>query len=310
MSERRLFLSFSGGETSAWMTKRCLDEWQSRYDRIVVGFANTGEENEEALVFADRCNRYFNLSVVWLEALVHHGERKASSHLVVNFETASRNGEPYEDGCKKYGIPNQAFPWCTRELKLNVMRSYLNSIGWEEGSYDRCVGIRADEAHRRAKGHVKARILYPFLDTWPTTKPMVNQFWVAQPFRLELAGYEGNCKWCWKKSHRKHMTVMMDNPEKFDFPERMEGLYGHVGPEFKKGVPEGYRRTFFRKNLSTKDLRAACAQAIADGTLERAENDALELPDGRVIHLDLEPNASNGCSESCEVDFMENPEAA
>ena len=298
--ERRLFLSFSGGETSAYMTQWCLDNWRDKYDDIKVVFANTGEEREETLDFVEQCDEHFGFGVVWVEAVVHHGKKKASTHRVVDYKTASRKGEPFEDVISKYGIPNQAFPHCTRELKLSPMRSYLKSVGWETGSYDTAIGIRKDEQQRvRPKQMEKNRIVYPMVFDNPMTKPEINAFWRSQPFRLQLKGYEGNCKWCWKKSMRKHLTLLNDRPEFYDFPELMEKKYGKVGPEFEKhgdNRPSYSSRTFFRGNLSTLELR----DMGKNESFVRAQDDADVYPDSYVRGYELDLLFS-GCSEHCEV---------
>jgi len=296
MSEpRRLFISFSGGETSALMTHLLLTRWRDRYDEVVVLFANTGQENEQTLEFVKQCDETFGFGTVWLEAVPQRG-RGLVKHRVVTFGTASRNGEPFEKAIALYGIFNPAYSGCTRELKLSPMTHYLRSIGWLAGSYDTAVGIRADEATRRSKDATKSRVVYPLLDWMPVSKHDVNAFWAAQPFRLNLTGYQGNCKTCWKKSFRKLMTIMDETPEHFDFFDRMERQYGMVGPEFKKRHVEGYRRTFFRSNLTVQDLRTMHAA----GGWERAENDAVALPNGQQMTLDL----NDGCVESCEVEFQ------
>lgn len=301
MTEQRLFISFSGGETSAYMARLLTTQWRNRWDKVVCAFANTAEENEQTLQFVKKCDEAFGLDVVWVEAIVHPGQRKVTTHRVVSFETASRAGEPYEAVIQKYGIPNKKFPHCTRELKLRPLQHLMATIGWEPGTYDTAIGIRADEPQRRSPNAEGARIIYPLLDWQPTTKPEVNQFWMAQPFRLELCGYQGNCKWCWKKSFRKLLTLMDDNPANFDFPERMERQYGKIGAEFKKEVAPDYRRTFFRGNKSVTDLQVM--YAIAADVLDRAENDAIVLPNGERVSLDAEPD--DGCVETCEVDFAE-----
>jgi hypothetical protein len=295
--EKRLFISFSGGETSAFMTQWCLNNWADRYDDIKIVFANTGQEREETLQFIKQCSDHFGFDVTWVEAVVHHGKRKAPTHKVVTFETASRNGEPFEEVIKKYGVPNQAFPNCTRDLKLNPMRSYLQSIGWEKNSYDTAIGIRVDEARRvRQDAATQERIIYPLVFDNPMGKPDVNQFWHDQPFRLQLKGYEGNCKWCWKKSLRKHLTLLSENPSFYDFPERMEKEYGWVGPEFRKKTPPTTPRTFFRGNLSTADLK----RMVKTEVFTKADDDSEVYPDKRVgpHELDL---VFSGCSEHCEV---------
>jgi 3'-phosphoadenosine 5'-phosphosulfate sulfotransferase (PAPS reductase)/FAD synthetase len=44
----RIFISFSGGKTSAYMAKRIIQEYKDKAD-IVTVFANTGQEHEKTL---------------------------------------------------------------------------------------------------------------------------------------------------------------------------------------------------------------------------------------------------------------------
>lgn len=290
---KNLFVSFSGGETSGYMAALCNMAWRDQWDKVVTVFANTGEENEETLEFVHQCDRRFGLNVVWVEAVVHPG-RKSSTHRIVDISTASRKGEPYEAIIQKYGIPNRDWPHCTRELKLRPMQSYIESLGWERGTYETAIGIRADEPRRRSATAKQNGIIYLLMDKQPTVKKEVNKFWMSQPFRLYLTGYQGNCKWCWKKSEAKLLAIMDEAPEKFDFPERMEAAYGTVGAEYEKAEPaKNERRVFFRGHTSTIDLRALYANRKAAGTLEDVVDDALALPD------------EDPCVESCEVDFEE-----
>ena len=57
----RISISFSGGKTSAYMTKMLLDHFRKHepWREIVVTFANTGQEHEETLKFVDRCDKVF-----------------------------------------------------------------------------------------------------------------------------------------------------------------------------------------------------------------------------------------------------------
>jgi len=296
---KNLFISFSGGETSGYMAALCSMAWRGKWDQIVTVFANTGEENEETLDFVHQCDRRFGLNVVWVEAVVHSG-RKSSTHRVVNISTASRKGEPYEAVIQKYGIPNRDWPHCTRELKLQPMRSYIASLGWKPGTYETAIGIRADESRRRSPTAKQSGIIYPLMDMQPTTKKDVNKFWMSQPFRLYLTGYQGNCKWCWKKHTPKLLAIMDEAPEKFNFPERMERLYGTVGAEYTNGIPaKNEKRVFFRGHTSTIDLRNLYASKKADGTLEDVADDSLSLPDKDLFQ------DQDGCVESCEVNFEE-----
>jgi 3'-phosphoadenosine 5'-phosphosulfate sulfotransferase (PAPS reductase)/FAD synthetase len=65
----KLAISFSGGRSSAVMTKLCLDEYSSTHE-IVVTFANTGCEHPATLDFVRDCDRYWNFGTVWLEAVI------------------------------------------------------------------------------------------------------------------------------------------------------------------------------------------------------------------------------------------------
>jgi hypothetical protein len=288
---KRLLVSFSGGRTSGYMTKRVLDTWRDDYDEIVVLFANTGQEHEKTLEFVHNCDVEFGFNTVWLEAVVNPDKGKGTRHKVVSYESASRTGVPFEMVISKYGITNADMPHCTRELKLMPMESYLKSIGW--GHHDRCVGIRVDEIDRMSVNAEKARIKYPLV-TWGVTKTMVLDWWAAQDFDLGLADYHGNCVWCWKKSDRKLYTIANENPEYFDFPLRMEEKYGDRGAMHEN---TGTNQVFFRKFRSTKEIIASSKKPFI-----RWEPTTKQRQIG-LFSLD-EMDYPNGCSESCEVEFV------
>lgn len=253
----KLLVSFSGGETSAYMLWWILKNWSNKYE-IKVVFANTGQENEETLLFVQKCSEYFKVEVIWVEAVVNPENRKGTTHKVVNFETASRNGEPFEAVIAKYGIPNPATPHCNREMKLNAINSYMKSIGWK--NYYSAIGIRVDEFDRMNAKRKERRLLYPLISEKPMSKAKINQWWNLQPFRLELKGYQGNCKTCWKKSDAKLYTLINENKSQFDFFEKMENEYSSFVPESRiklmteRGEEIPTRTNFFRKNRSVADL--------------------------------------------------------
>lgn len=256
---KKLLVSFSGGETSAYMAQWLWNNKRGEYEMIFV-FSNTGEENEETLEFADKCSKHFGFPLVWVEASVFYGERKATGHKVVTFETASRNGEPFEEVIKKYGIPNPQFKHCTRELKLNPINDYAESIGWTD--YYTAVGIREDEADRINKNAKDHKLIYPLINKAmrPMTKPKINFWWSMQPFRLELKGYQGNCKTCYKKSDSKLFQIAQESPEFFDFNKRMEKRYENYTPESRlkrmmdRGETPKLPVRFFRKNRSAEQI--------------------------------------------------------
>lgn len=264
----RLLISFSGGRTSAFMTECILRD--NNYDEIQVVFANTGQEHEKTLEFVNNCDKHLNFSTVWVEAEVNKESGQGTRHRVVSFETASRDGRPFEDTIAKYGLPNKASPHCTRELKQNPIRSYARSIGWGPSTYDMAIGIRADEIDRVNANYKKLRIVYPLVDRG-VTKSNVLDFWSKQPFDLGIKEHEGNCLWCWKKSDKKLKMLLEANPEWFDFPERMEKDYGMTGSlANKNGIP----MVFFRGWRSTLDIKSG---------------------------LLTEDETNNGCEETCEA---------
>jgi hypothetical protein len=267
----RLWVSVSGGRTSMMMARKLKD--MATGCELIFVFANTGQEHEKTLEFVDRCDREWGLGVVWVEAVVHEG-RKGCTHKVVRFETASRKGERFESVIAKYGIPNKSYPHCNRELKLNPMRSYIKSIGWEDEPV--AIGIRADEPKRLRADANDAGIVYPFAHWWPTDKQDVLSWWEDQPFDLDLLEREGNCVWCWKKSEKKHFANIASHPEWYDFPRRMEAIYGSAKP--KRGD-----QVFFRGALSTDDLFRHAG--------------AVEF-DPRYLASEEE---TGSCSESCEA---------
>ena len=237
--ERRLLISLSGGETSGFMALWLLAFTRKHWDDIVVIFANTGQENEATLAFVHLLETYYNVRIVWVEAKVHFGARKACTHEVVDYTTASRNGEPFEEVIKKYGIPNASWPHCTRELKERPIHSYVrNELGWTKGSYATAIGIREDEMDRMSARANSEGWVYPLVGLRPMTKPLVNSFWQSQPERLNLKGYQGNCKWCWKKTLRKHYTLVAEDASTYDFPKRMERLYGGSEHNIEKAERE------------------------------------------------------------------------
>lgn len=292
----RLLVSFSGGETSGYMLALCQKEIFSRYKEVKVVFANTGQENEKTLEFVDKCGKLFGVEVVWLEADVDMTPRAGTKHKIVSFETADRSGRVFEEMIKKYGIPNQAYPHCTRELKLQPITSYCRSIGWEKGSYHIAIGIRVDEIDRMDAQARQKGIIYPLITLRPTTKPMINEFWASMPFSLGLKGYQGNCTWCWKKSFRKHFTLMRESPEIYEFPMKMEALHGGAGAN----NGGDYERVFFRGNRSTKDVIRMYELA---GDFAPAEDDAKVLSQVDWVGFNELLDISGNCTESCEVNF-------
>ena len=288
---KKLLISFSGGETSAFMTHHLLTQRENDFTEIVVVFANTGKEREETLEFINKFSCHFGFNIVWIEAVTNPTHGKGVSAKVVSFETASRNGEPYEAMIAKHGIPSKHSPHCTRELKKYAIRAFARSIGWRPSEYLTAIGIRMDEADRISEKAKEQGLYYPLIKLG-ITKPKINSFWQSQPFRLNLRGYEGNCNKCFKKSLRKLMTIEADEIEAGATDQwwgDMEKKYGEFIPESKKRGKITLPLRFYRGNMSINDIRIKAQSEV----FKRADDDA--------VVFDEQLDISNGCSESCEV---------
>jgi hypothetical protein len=213
---------------------------------------------------------------------------------VVDFATADREGAVFEAVIAKHGLPGPGFPHCSRELKERTITAYLRARGWLAGSYDTAIGIRIDEIDRMNPTAASKRLVYPMIKPWPHRKTDVNGFFARQNWRLDIKGYQGNCRWCWKKSLRKLLTIMAETPDAFDFPERMEATYPMAGPN-----PRNEPKRFFRGHLTVADIR----RLAAEGNFEPAQDDARSYQTDRLHGVDLDVGA--GCEESCEVEFGE-----
>lgn len=270
----RLRVSVSGGRTSARMAQ-LIKQHLSEHFELLFQFANTSREHPDTLRFVNDVDHHLGLDLVWVEAVVHHGERKSSTHRVVTFETAHRDGEVFEEVVAKYGLPNRTFKLCTRELKLNPMKSYAASIGWEEGTYLTAIGIRADEGRRVADSALAQSIVYPLTHWWPHDKQDVLDYWEDFAWDLTIAEHEGNCMECHQKSDKKLQLLHRQRPEVFEFPIKLDNLYSKVGKNNRPGPRRRYR------------LERSTEQLIA-------QFQALDFDPSKMI-------TDGGCSESCEL---------
>ena len=277
--KENLIVSFSGGRTSAYMSYILKTKYSDKYN-ITFIFANTGQENTRTLDFVKECDNEWCLNVVWVEAVVNPVHGQGIRHKVVDFDTASRNGEPFEAFIAKSGIPNSNKPQCSDRLKALPIESYKKSTGLSGVKH--CIGIRSDEASRKSEASIKKyNIVYPMCDWFESDLIDVNDFWELSPFDLGLKSYEGNCKTCWKKSDPKLFLIAKENPQHFDFFADMEHKYKDVKPN-----DNGQARVFFRKHRSAADVVAASKQFA----IEDLERKALTTNEQESV-----------CSESCNA---------
>ena len=195
-------------------------------DDCIVTFANTGKEEEATLWFVERCSKEWDVPIVWLE--YQWAEETKDRFKVVDFDTAARNGEPFEAliHAKKY-LPNPVARFCTIEMKIKTISRYLMSINHckdlAEGEDMAIVGIRADEQRRAAKMPPHRK---PLVNDG-VTKETVVSFWATQPFDLELPNVNGvtphgNCDLCYLKGANLIESLIVERPSRADWWARME----------------------------------------------------------------------------------------
>ena len=239
-------ISFSGGRTSAYMLWRVLQSNGGGLpnDAIVV-FANTGKEEEATLEFVKACADQWNVEIHWVE--YQYSELPADRFKVINFQTASRNGEPFFSMIDQNGspyLPNPVARICTARLKIRTIHAYLKSLGWKHNENMDWVGIRADEMRRASK---MDRERTPLVAAG-VTKQTVGDFWKSQSFDLGLPNMNGvtmhgNCDLCFLKPTHQIISLIREKPERADWWIAMEShatssnkTYGD-GAKFRKDRP-------------------------------------------------------------------------
>ena len=223
MKDKLLVCTFSGGRTSAFMGLMLKDLPKYKDFKKVFIFANTGKELPQTLDFINKCDQEWDLNIVWLEANVIYEKGIGTNFKIVDYKTASRNGEPFEDILKKYPIPTNFASNCTRELKLAPINKYVKSLGYKE--VYTAMGIRFDERHRESNTAEQHKIVYPLIYDIKVDNKFIRSWWDRQTFDLELKDYEGNCDLCFKKSLKKRLTIIKENPNVADWWLKMEQKY-------------------------------------------------------------------------------------
>lgn len=215
LPEGNVQISFSGGRTSGFMLYHILKTNDGLPDNAVVCFQNTGRELPETLDFVQDCSKNWGVKIVWLEYDVGYDGK--NTFTVVNHNSASRNGEPFDRLIDRYGyLPNPLNRFCTGQLKIQTGQRYFKSLGWKH--WTNAIGIRADEPNR-LKRNSKSKVseFYPIADGG-FTKRDIEDFWKSQPFDLNLPlingkTAKGNCDFCFLKSEATLAMMAKEHPE-------------------------------------------------------------------------------------------------
>ena len=271
MNEEQIFLperfdcptliSFSGGRTSGYMLYKILESYNWKLpDDVHVTFANTGKEMPQTLDFIRDCETKWKVKVHWLELDIQD-ERPIYRTKEVTYDTASRNGEPFEALIKrKKMLPNVVMRLCTMQLKMNVMSRFMRAKGYKE--WANVIGLRYDEPKRVANqrkqnnsGKNKWTSLVPLYDNKVMVEDVGN-FWKNNDFDLMLPNNQGktlagNCDLCFLKGTRTLIMLIKEKPELADWWIEQEDKRKRLS---EKEVGKSVSVSQFNRTRSYKDL--------------------------------------------------------
>jgi len=200
-----------------------------------VCFANTGKEHPATLQFVKECQENWGVPIVWVERVFDDTKFK-----VVTFDTASRNGEPFDQLItKRKYLPNPVARFCTSELKVFAISYYLKSVGMTEGTM--AIGLRADEPRRVKK--VQGDVRNGFDSDCPVSRAGhtledVESYWRSSPFDLHLPNNDrafGNCDLCFLKSRSMTDRVLKHDESSAQWWIDQEAK---IGGTFRKDRPK------------------------------------------------------------------------
>lgn len=251
-------VSFSGGRTSAYLLHKLVEVIPK--EKLLITFANTGREDEATLQFVKDNEDYLGMKFHWLEYDLDENNNKITKE--VNFETASRNGEPLKKSIIRGDyVPNVTRRACTIEAKIVTMERWLKeNRKLTHDDYVTYIGIRFDEPKRWSKevgqysSYSAEAKAYPLVD-WKTHKKDVLDYWKGMPFDLQLVEPFGNCDLCYLKSTKKRIHILKQRPE-------VAKWWSQVEEEMT--AKKGYKCNF-DLNYSVKQLyRIATGEALLD----------------------------------------------
>jgi hypothetical protein len=283
---KNIFCTVSAGYSSIMMALK-LKEWYPDHT-ILYAMANTSKEDIKSLDFMHKCDEYFDLGVNWIQAIFNPKRGDGVGFEIVDYYTLKRKGEIFEQGIKKLGISSKINAWCNRDMKLVPLKKFADSV-FGLDNYSIAVGLRADEIDRVKKAYYTNNTFYPLMDNGITTKDR-NRFWNEQPIQIEIPAYKGNCDLCYKKSNRKIMTVIKEEPNKVDWWNKMIKQYSQIPIEGKpsyNAYAENGGMSFYRQNISLDTLIEMASKPFKRATDEYIYESDL---------FDIEEECGSGCT--------------
>lgn len=286
LDNKNIFCTVSAGYSSVLMALK-IKEWYPNH-KVIFAMANTSKERIESLEFMDECDKYFNLDIKWIEAILHK-RGKGTTFKIVEYSDLKTKGEIFEEGIKKLGIPSKINKWCNRDLKIVPLKKYADSV-FGKNNYSIAVGMRADEIDRVGKDYKKNNTFYPLLDNKIGTNYR-NKFWNKQPIQITIPAYKGNCDLCFEKSNRKLMTIIKEDFSIVEWWQNIEKKYSKIPIDGKPSYnfyAENKGMNPFRENRSINEL------------IEMAKRPFSKSSDEYIYQNDLF-DGEDECGSGCKV---------
>lgn len=194
-------------------------------DDVHFNFNNTGKEVEETLIFVEGLRKRWGVPITWIEFDGTYGN--GLSWKIVDFQSASRNGEPFEKMLRYYDqlrkeekgeppiLPNPVNRMCTDRMKIKASAWWMKSLGYSE--WTAVIGIRRDEPRRYTR-----MMASNGKERWENVMPMyedgilqadVQAYWKAQDIDLGIDSDFGNCDLCFLKHENKILRTIRRRPQ-------------------------------------------------------------------------------------------------
>lgn len=215
-----IVFTLSGGLSSAMMTKLHYD----RNANHLVLFCDTGREHPATYRFLLDFEAHENIKIHRV------GTENSFAEMVQ----------------KNKAVPNQRMRFCTKQLKIDVTRKFMLSMGYKK--YTCAIGFRADEHERVARRKPRWKFVkdwFPLYDSG-ITKNQVIEFWKKQPYSLQIPSILGNCTLCFQKGKGAILAILRDFPELAEPWIADEEMAGHT---YFDGVSMRQLRNYAQTNL-------------------------------------------------------------
>lgn len=268
-------VSFSGGRTSAYL---CSLVKKADKDALFV-FMDTGAEHPKTYEFVKKVNRWLDLNLICIQAVISPVLGEGVRHRVVDIDSLKTDLKVFRDYVIKNGNPVAVGATCSDRMKAQTFKD------WKRNNIDsECItwlGMRADEP-RRLKQKDGIRYLAEISDF---DKQDVLDFWDDQDFDLEIDEHLGNCVFCVKKSAGKIALAARDEPILYQqFKDLIYSDDVRVMPN-RKSPSNAMYRDYMSLDGIVESFADKSRQEIADNLRFTKKYD------------------TGSCSESCEADL-------